>query len=610
MGLPALMHQVKQEKNNPTFLYWFGKRLNDTGQYKPASVVLSRACNLDENSVRLRAEWTKALLGTGMVTSAFNQLKQFVGTHPALADAHFLLGRFYYTQNSMTMCEAEMKQAVKLNPSSARSWAYLSGAEVELREHQQALRSARRAVALDGSQPDYHVALGMLLQDNNRLDDAQAEFAKASALAPRSEVPQLALARLFNQEGKYTDAATQARAAVNTAPHDSRALLIYGTVLLHQNEPNAALVQLQRAAVSDPYNAETAWQLSLAYRAVHNDTQADYCAATHARLLALKTAILDARVNVQKHPEVAAFQEKLGNLMSERDDVQGALRHFSAAHHHPADAPQTLDAAANSLALYGHLQEALQLSTRAVQAAAGSPAAHETLGDVYLGLGRVGDAEKEYNSVIDWLPGKKRELVAKVAGYKKQVAQDALAQNDWQKATELLQHEPNTVATARQALQLAVQAAKLSPGNPLYWHLLLTLQMIVGDINGALRSSSKLVAVEPDIAENHALYAVLLAERNHDGDISLATHQLNLVNSYPGVVPTTIFARGVLAIDQHQAQRAVRLLQQAVTADPNANLSYLYLSRAQEMAGDGVAASAAHRKYIQLKASNAGEVSK
>src|SRR5579871_586185 len=84
--------------NDPIFLTYFGRRLNERQQFTQALPVLERAAGLDPDSAPARDEWAKALLGTGQVSLAYGQLRQFLGTHPQSAEAYLLLGKYYVTQ--------------------------------------------------------------------------------------------------------------------------------------------------------------------------------------------------------------------------------------------------------------------------------------------------------------------------------------------------------------------------------------------------------------------------------------------------------------------------------------------------------------------------------
>ena len=83
--LSTLEREWARSQTDPIFLYYFGLRLNREGRYTQADPVLRQAVGFDPESPRLRDEWAKALLGSGLATAAFAELWQFVGSHPVAA---------------------------------------------------------------------------------------------------------------------------------------------------------------------------------------------------------------------------------------------------------------------------------------------------------------------------------------------------------------------------------------------------------------------------------------------------------------------------------------------------------------------------------------------
>ena len=64
----------------------------------------------------------------------------------------------------------------------------------------------------------------------------------------------LALARIYDGEGRHANAVAQLEAAAKIQPHDSSIAFVWGLVLLHQGEKNAALAKLKQARDLDPDN--------------------------------------------------------------------------------------------------------------------------------------------------------------------------------------------------------------------------------------------------------------------------------------------------------------------------------------------------------------------
>src|SRR5205823_752130 len=107
---------------------------------------------IDPDTARYRDEWAKALLGSGLTTAAFGELKEFAARHDDLADAHFLLGKFYFTQRSMKRAVEELDKANSNDSGRAETWSYLAGAKDALGDLAGGTKACERAISL---RPDH-----------------------------------------------------------------------------------------------------------------------------------------------------------------------------------------------------------------------------------------------------------------------------------------------------------------------------------------------------------------------------------------------------------------------------------------------------------------------
>ncbi len=64
----------------------------------------------------------------------------------------------------------------------------------------------------------------------------------------------IALARLYDDEQKFAEAVVQLEAAAKIQPRNAEVPFVWGLVLLHQNQQNAALARLKAARDLDPEN--------------------------------------------------------------------------------------------------------------------------------------------------------------------------------------------------------------------------------------------------------------------------------------------------------------------------------------------------------------------
>ena len=80
LTLAQLAEEQKKHATDPIYLYYLGRRLNEQGRFAEAAPFLEQAAGFDPDSPRYREAWTQALLGSGQLSAAFGQLKQFFQT--------------------------------------------------------------------------------------------------------------------------------------------------------------------------------------------------------------------------------------------------------------------------------------------------------------------------------------------------------------------------------------------------------------------------------------------------------------------------------------------------------------------------------------------------
>jgi tetratricopeptide (TPR) repeat protein len=96
---------------------------------------------------------------------------------------------------------------------SAEDWFAL-GTELEAVEPNEALDAYRRSLALDPSQPDAHVNLGRLLQEQGKVSEAILQYREALRLAPRHATAAFNLGTAFEDQKKIGDAIDSYRQAL------------------------------------------------------------------------------------------------------------------------------------------------------------------------------------------------------------------------------------------------------------------------------------------------------------------------------------------------------------------------------------------------------------
>ena len=401
LSLAQLQGERGGRLDDPSLLYYVGLRLNQQGRYAEADPYLRNAVALDPDSPRLRDAWMQALLGSGLTTAAFGEVREFAGTHENSAPAHLILGKFYVAQNSMIRAVEELSRAAAIDPSSGEAWALLALAQTGLGHIPEAEAAAERAVALRPHSAPDRLGLALLLARQGRRALALASFEQAVALDPASADAHQAYARylLTTAAGPDDDrrAEAEARRALELDPANLGAPLTLGQALAAQGRVGECLPFLLQAARRSPYDPAPALAVSQAYYRLHQAGPERLWQGEYAARQRRASGEADLVTAILKAPDDARPQKKLARMLAEEGDVAGCLRHLSKALRCAPDAPPAQAAAAEDLTATGHAALALPLAQRAVTVAPKNPAAYEALGDVQLALDRPAEAAQSYS---------------------------------------------------------------------------------------------------------------------------------------------------------------------------------------------------------------------
>lgn len=609
MTLLQMMRQLPKHRVDPIFLYYLGLKLNQRGDYVHADAVLRHAVGLDPDNPKYRDEWARALLGSGLVTAAFGELRQYVGTHPQSAQAHYLMGKFYVSQRAMDKASDELQKALQLDPTLGEAWAYLALACEALGDNTRALQAAQKAVALNPRDGANRATLALLLSRANQETAARKQFLEAIQLAPHQEAIRQAFATWLLQHSTGSqdlrEALVQAQAALQLSSQDAAAWLAEGRAYFLLGNYQQAVVPLIRAYQLYPYDPTAPLTLREVYQKL--GLPKEVAQWQHLYLLCQKGAaryqqLYDA---LRVHPQSSTLHRKMAELLAQRGDVDGCLRNWAEALHLPADAPQVLIATANSLTDAHFAQKALPLAQRAVQIATANPSAHEALGNAWLGLNRLRSAQIEYDATVKWHPQRINPIRKRIQAYWAYRIKHPLPSDILFGEARALLTKPNfTYTDAQKAESLAQQAFQSDPENSACAEFLLGLQIKNGQLNQALQTAKQLVFLLPYDHRAHALLASLLARQSSSpDDLREAQKQLELSGTEPSLSAIRAYARGVIALKLGDLKTAFHQLSLSAQLAPNAADTFRQLAIAARALGNMQVAKVAEKRVKELTSS-------
>jgi len=173
------------------------------------------------------------------------------------------MGHFHAAQDSAALAQSmdDFKRARSIDPECPLSATGLS--HVALRMYrftkqlpwlEEAEAQGRRAVELDGSRPEAHLALARVLSWAGDCEGAAVEFRRVVELDPVSEDGYYQLGRLWTRCGDYERAEAVYRAAVGARPHAWPAYWWLGRFYIRQGRLEEAEAEYRHLTLVNPDN--------------------------------------------------------------------------------------------------------------------------------------------------------------------------------------------------------------------------------------------------------------------------------------------------------------------------------------------------------------------
>ena len=129
-----------------------------------------------------------------------------------VAEAYAALGDLrFHVAYDFPGAEAALRQAIRLKPSLAQAWDWLSEALVASGRSEDALAADRRALELDPLAIRFNVGYGDLLRMGGRTDEAITQLERATRLDSTFPGARATLAAAYLDAGRYRDAAAAYR---------------------------------------------------------------------------------------------------------------------------------------------------------------------------------------------------------------------------------------------------------------------------------------------------------------------------------------------------------------------------------------------------------------
>jgi tetratricopeptide (TPR) repeat protein len=336
---------------------------------------------------RARSSWAR-----GDADDAEMACRQILAVWPGQTDAAYLLGLMAYTFGNLDLAIAHVREACQAPRAPA---AYFSDFAEMCRQKgllAEGEEAARRAVALAPSFAPAWNNLGILLQEQLKLDESRLCLERAATLAPDSPQTLNNLANTLKRLGLASEAAQRWKAALALNPDYAEAHSNLANLLLDEGEYDRADAMARRAIALQPHLADAYVNLAAVQTARYRhegalqalDALLDF-APSHARALAAKALALKEldrlaeALEAAKHAALAAPAtpepyNAMGQVFQAMGEFEPALGAYDRAAALPG--PGQMDAIVNRGALFmefGRKAEAMEAMEAAARAFPDSP---------------------------------------------------------------------------------------------------------------------------------------------------------------------------------------------------------------------------------------------
>ncbi len=348
--------------------------------------------------------------------------------HHALAQAYRRLGRLEPARREYEAAQlAEAGEVMVPDPIFAWVRSLATGSAVHVQRGQRALsagdlgaaeRQFRQAVELNPESARARRALGLALRRLRRLDEAVEQYREAVRLAPASGVGRKDLALAFADAERFEEAERQFRVALELEPEFAEAEHGLGIVLGRLGRADEALAHLGRALALQPTNQPARFEKALielrlgrledarAGLAEILERDADHhparlnLALVHEMSNRPAAAETQLRELLRRRPRprlAASARLALGRLAERGGDLEGARREYQEALTLSADLLPARLRLASVAAASGDLSAAAAGYQRALAAAPGHRDARLAAASALLMAGR----EREAAGLLD-----------------------------------------------------------------------------------------------------------------------------------------------------------------------------------------------------------------
>ena len=366
--------------------------------------------------------------------------------------------------------------------------------EARVQHFHQAEAQLRATLASDDHNSALHFALGTMLRQQEKWDDAYDEIAEATRLMPDLPENHSAMAYLFYRLDDGPNSIAEARTALSIDPANAEAYQFLGLGLYSSGQYEAAAHAYEESLAYDHNNSDTYYDMGIALHAVGNLAAAIEAYQDAIRLkpnfweahsnLALvlheqgklDQAVAEYQAAKRMAPDEASIRNNLGNTYCDQGNYDSAIEELKSLYREHPDWQQGHACLANAYMAKRDYEAAVEELKLALQQNPTGSTEHRILGQLLLLDNKPEAALRELRLAVSLNP--ESEIAHRLLGtalYEQQQLQ--AAEQEFREALRLNASPDNHYALAaclmsmdrnQEALSELEAAVKLDPQRALY----------------------------------------------------------------------------------------------------------------------------------------------
>jgi Flp pilus assembly protein TadD len=229
--------------------------------FAAAETLLTKAVAVNPADYRAWFDLGFVYNQTKRTPQSIDAYRKSVAAKPDVFESNLNLGVALGRQGDKAEAAKYLKAATQLKPTAhadeglARAWLSLGLVE---EAPEQALAAYAEAAKLNPRDPEPHLSAGLLLEQQEKFDEAAREYQAAAALDPKATEPIAGLANVYSKQKNLPEGEAQLRRLLEIDPNNSAARTQLGRVLAAQGKQEAAAAALGSGASKpggDPHGA-------------------------------------------------------------------------------------------------------------------------------------------------------------------------------------------------------------------------------------------------------------------------------------------------------------------------------------------------------------------